>query len=215
VQTTELVERPKMAPMPPVQKDCGVGTEGADFHGLKVHGANAAADTGVIEDRGEEGPAFVFLDAAFGFKAADLLVESVEQLLAGSGAGKSGAVIESAAKAAKIEQALGGAVEHHAHAVEQVDDRGSGVAHAFNEGLIGEKVSAVNGVVEMLVGGVAFALEVLGGVDPALGAHRVGTLDRDDRKEFDGDIGFGDANRRHQAGQTASHDDYFRLAHWT
>ena len=75
-----------------------------------------------VEDGGEKLPALVLLDLAFGLVAADLLVERVEQLLAGGGAGEGGAVVERAAEAAEVEQALGGAVEGHAHAVEQVDD---------------------------------------------------------------------------------------------
>ena len=112
----------------------GVGRKGADFHRLQIHGADAAADAGVVDDGGEKRPAFEFVDFAFGFEAADLLIERVEQLLAGGGAGKRGAVIERAAEAAEIEQAFGRAIEHHAHAVEQIDDRGSGFAHALDEG---------------------------------------------------------------------------------
>ncbi len=47
------------------------------------------------------------LDLALGFVTADLLVERVEKLLAGGGAGERGAVEERAAEAAKVEQAFG------------------------------------------------------------------------------------------------------------
>ena len=87
--------------------------------------ADAAAVALVVEDGGEELPALVLGDLALGLVAADLLVERVEQLLAGGGAGEGGAVVERAAEAAEVEQALGGAVEGHAHAVEQVDDGGA------------------------------------------------------------------------------------------
>ena len=120
---------------------------------------------------------------AVGFVAAHLLVERVEQLLAGGGAGECGAVIERAAEAAEVEQAFGSAIEGHAHAVEQVDDAGRGFAHRLDGRLVGEEVAAVDGVVEVLRGGVAFALEVLGGVDAALRADGVGALDGDDREQ--------------------------------
>ncbi len=85
---------------------------------------------------------------------------------------------------------------------------GRGLAHGFDGGLVGEEVAAVDGVVEVLVGGVAFALQILGGVDAALGADRVGTLDRDDGKQVDGAAGFGDLDDRGEAGQaSANHDD--------
>ena len=148
------------------------------------------------------------LDLAVGLVAADLLVERVEQLLAGGGAGEGGAVVERAAEAAEVEQALGGAVEGHAHAVEQVDDGRGGLAHGLDGGLVGEEVAAVDGVVEVLVGGVALALQILCGVDAALGADRVRTLDRDDGKQVDRAAGLGDLDDRCQSGEaSANHDD--------
>jgi hypothetical protein len=44
----------------------------------------------------------------------------------------------------------------------------------------------------VLEDGVAFAFEVLGGVDAALGAYGVRALDRDDGEEVDDTAGFGD-----------------------
>jgi hypothetical protein len=75
----------------------------------------------------------------------------VEQLLAGGGAGEGGAVVQGPAEAAEIQvQALGGAAESHAHAVEHVDDARRGLAHGLHRGLVGQEVAAVNGVVEVL-----------------------------------------------------------------
>ena len=189
-------------------EDDGVGREGAQLHGAQVERGDAAADALGVEDGGEEFPAFVLLDLAFGFVAAHLLVERVEKLLAGGGAGKGGAVVERAAEAAEVEQALGSAIEGHAHAVEQIDDAGRGFAHGLDGRLVGEEVAAVDGVVEVLRGGVAFALQVLGGVDAALRADRVRTLDRDDREQVHVAAGFGDLDDRRESGQaSANHDD--------
>ena len=132
--------------------DDGVGGEGAGLHGAEVHGADAAAGALGVEDGGEELPAFVLGDFAFGLVAADLLVERVEELLAGGGSGEGGAVVEGAAEAAEVEQAFGGAVEGDAHAVEQVDDGGALLAHVLDGGLVGEEVAAVDGVVEVAPG---------------------------------------------------------------
>ena len=60
---------------------------------------------------------------------------------------------------------------------------GRHVAHDFDRRLVGEEVAAVHRVVEVLPGGVALALQVLGSVDAALGADRVRPLDRDDGEE--------------------------------
>ena len=100
------------------------------------------------------------MDAAVGLVAADLLVERVEELLAGGCPGECGALVEGAAEAAEVEQALVGAVEGDAHAVEQVDDGGGAGGHVADGGLVGEEVAAVDGVVEVLEDGVTLALEV-------------------------------------------------------
>ena len=150
-----------------------------------------------------------FLTLPSDFVAADLLVERVEKLLAGGGAGEGGAVIEGAAEAAEVEQAFGSAVERDAHAIEEVDDGGRGFAHGLDGRLVGEEVAAVDGVVEVLVGGVAFALEVFGGVDAALGADRMGALDGNDGEEVDVAAGFRDFDDCCEPGQaSANHDDF-------
>ena len=179
-----------------------------ELHGAQVHGRDAARHAFGVDDGGEKLPALVLLDLAFGLVAAHLLVERVEQLLAGGGAGKRGAVVERAAEAAEIEQPLGRAIEGHAHAVEQIDDGGRGLAHGLHRRLVGEEVAAVDGVVKVLRGGVAFALEIFGGVDAALRADRVRALDRDDGKQVDRAAGLGDFDDRRQARQpSANHDD--------
>ncbi len=74
-------------------------------------------------------------------------------------------------------------------------------------GLVGEEVAAVDGVVEVLEGGVAFALEVLGGVDAALGADGVRALDGDDGEEVDLAAGFGDLDDGGESGEAAAYYD--------
>ncbi len=70
----------------------GVRGERADFRGAQIHGADAARDASVVENSGEERPAFEFLHAVERFVTADLLIERVQQLLAGGGAGERGAI---------------------------------------------------------------------------------------------------------------------------
>ena len=54
-------------------------------------------------------PAFILLGpCVVGLVAANLLVESVEELLAGGCSGEGGAIEECAAETAEIEQTLGG-----------------------------------------------------------------------------------------------------------
>ncbi len=193
--------------------DDGFGREGAHFHGAQIHGADAVADALVVDDRGEKFPGFVLGNFAFGFVAAHLLVERVEQLLAGGGAGEGGSVVERAAETAEVQQSFGRAVEGNAHAVEQVDDAGRGFAHGLHRRLVGEEIAAVHGVVKVLPGGVAFALQVLGGIDAALGAHRVRPLDRDDREEVDVTSHLGNLDGGRQACQSATDNDDLWMSH--
>ncbi len=187
--------------------DDGVGGEGAKLHGAEVHCGDSAAGALGVEHGGEELPALILLDLALGLVAANLLVERVEKLLACGGSGEGGAVVEGTAETAEVEQAFGGAVEGHAHAVEQVDDGGALRGHLLDGGLVGEEVAAVDGVVEVLEDIVALALEVLGGVDAALGADGVRALDGDDGEEVDVSARLGDLDDGGEAGETAAYDD--------
>jgi hypothetical protein len=207
VQTTELVDLAENCSVAAGGQDDCVGREGYDFHGAEVHGDDAAGHAFAVDDGGEKLPALVLLDFALGLVAADLLVERVEQLLAGGCAGKGGAVVERAAETAEVEQTFGRAIEGDAHAVEQIDDGRRGLAHGFDRRLVGEKIAAVDGVVEVLRGGVAFALEIFGGVDAALRANRVRALDGNDGKQIDRAAGFGDFDYRGESGEASAHHD--------
>ncbi len=72
--------------------------------------------------------------------------------------------------------------------------------HGLDGGLVGQEVAAVDGVVEVLEDVVALALEVLGGIDAALGADGVRALDGDDGEEVDGAAGFGDLDDGGESG---------------
>ena len=211
VQTTELVDLPKIAPVPPVARmTASAGKVRTSMERRSM--AQMPRQTPVrVEHRGEKFPELVLRDLAFGLVAAHLLVERVEKLLAGGGAGEGGAVVERAAEAAEVEQPFGRAVEGHAHAVEQVDDAGRGFAHGLDRRLVGEEVAAVDGVVEVLPGGVAFALEILGGVDAALRADRVRALHRHDGEQIDVPAHLGDLDDGGKSGQAAADHYNFRI----
>src|SRR5208282_429412 len=97
--------------------------------------------------------------------------------------------------------------------VEQVDNAGSSLAHRLDRRLVGEEVATVDGVVEVDPGGIAFALQVLGGVDAALRADRVRALYRDDGEQVDLAAHFSDLDDGGQACQAAAHYDNFRSCH--
>src|SRR5580704_10204932 len=146
--------------------------------------------------------------------AADLLIERVQKLLPCRCTGERRAVIQSAAEAPVIQQSLRRTIERDAHAVEQIDDARRRFAHALDQRLIRQKIAAVNGVVKVLLRSVAFALLVFRRVYAALRAHRMRPLYRHDRKKLNGHACFRHANGSHQAGETSTHDNNFRLSHF-
>src|ERR1700691_179402 len=178
----------------------GIGGERADFHGAQIHRADAASDAVSVEHGGEKFPVLVLFYLAFGLVAANLLVERIEKLLSGGGSGKSGAVIKRASEAAKIKQSFGRAIKGNTHAVEQINDTGSGFAHGLDRRLVGEEIAAVNCVVEVFTGGIAFAFEILGGVDASLRAHRMRALYGDDGEQVNLSAHLGDLDDGGQAG---------------
>src|SRR6185312_17409784 len=92
--------------------------------------------------------------------------------------------MECASEAAEIQKSLGSAGEGNTHAIKQINDGRSGLAHRFYRRLIREKVTAVNRVVKVLPGRVAFAFKIFGRVDAALRANRVRALDRHNGKQI-------------------------------
>ena len=129
--------------------DHGVGRKGANLHRHQVLPDAAAADAALVEHGAEKVPELVLLDLAFDFPAADLLVQGVEQLLAGGGAGEGRALEQRAAEAALIAKALGRAIEGDAQPVHQVDDLRPPLGHFLDRRLVLQKVAAVDGVVEV------------------------------------------------------------------
>ena len=79
-------------------------------------------------------------------------------------------MVERTAESAEIQQTFRRTVKRHSHTIQQVDNCGRGLTHVLYGRLVGKKVSAIDGVVEVLPDGVALALQVLGSVNPTLRA---------------------------------------------
>jgi hypothetical protein len=80
--------------------------------------------------------------------------------------------------------------------------------------LIGEEVTAINGVVEMLPARIAFPLQVLGGINSALRAHGMRALHGDDGKKIHMPADFGNLDDGGKARQaTAHHNDSWSCCH--
>jgi hypothetical protein len=103
----------------------------------------------IVEHQRHHFPAFVFLDETGNFEPSHLLIQRVQQLLAGRCSRERGAMMFRPAKTAEIQETFTGPGERHAHAIEKVNNRGRHFAHGFRRRLMGKKVTAVNRVVKM------------------------------------------------------------------
>ena len=180
MQTIEFVDLPKIKTRTTGGDDHRISRKRFQFERLQIHRDQSATNLVVVEHERQHFPVLKLSDFAADFVAPYLFVECVKKLLAGRSAGKRSAVMFRAAEATKIEQAFLRAREGNTHAIEQVNDRGRHLAHGFRRWLIGEKVAAVNSVVEMFPGRIAFAFGVDRAVDAALRANRMRTLHRND-----------------------------------
>ncbi len=156
-------------PAAPRGDDHRVGREGSDLHGDQVLAHHPAANARLVEDRSQIVPGFVELYLALDAPAAHLVVERIEQLLAGRGAGESRALEQRAAKATLVAKALGRAVEGDAEPIHQVDDLWRPEGHFLDRGLVLQEVAAVDRVVEVQIFAVALlARDVVDAVDASL-----------------------------------------------
>src|SRR5260370_11744317 len=105
-------------------------------------------------------------------------------------------MVEGASEAAEIQESLWCAIKGNSHAVEQINNAGRRLTHALHGRLVGEEVAAVNSVIKVLPGGVAFAFEVLGGINATLGAYGVRALDGNTGAEANVAALFRDLNDR-------------------
>ena len=184
-----------------------VGGKCLDLHRPQVERGDPPAGALLVLDEREVFPVLVLAHQAVVLVPAHLLVECVEELLARRGAGERGAVVQRAAEAAEVEQPLAGAVEGHAHPVQQIDDLRSGVAHPLHRRLLGEEIAALQRVLDVDVGVVPFPFGVHRAVDATLGADRMASFDGHDREDIDVLAGLGELDDGHEPRQPAADDD--------
>ena len=142
--------------------------------------------------------------------APHLLVEGIEELLARGRARVCGAVDLGAAETAEIQQAFRRTVEHHAHAVVEIDDRGGGLGHLLDRRLVRQEVAAVDRIVQVDRRRIPLALGVDRPVDTPLRADRMAAAHADQAEQVDRVPLLGDPDRRHEPRQPASDDDVAR-----
>ncbi len=159
--------------------DHGLGADDAELAGADLHRHAALADA-VFDDEVRDEPLFVDAQAVLD----QLLVEDVQQRLAGDVTDEVGAGALLAAEGARAELAVLVAVEDDAHAL-QGEHLGAGLGAEHLDGvLVAQVVAALDRVEGVVLPGVVL---VHGGVDTALGGVGV-AADRMDLGD-DRDVG--------------------------
>ena len=185
--------------------------------GFEGTGEQVAADDApghpIHRDQLEHVPAGEELHLAGGHLAHQGLVGPIEQLLAGLTAGVKGAAHQGAAKVAVGQGAAVLPGEGHALGHALVDDAATDFGEAVAAGLPGPEVAALERVGKEPLDAVAIVGVILGGVDAALGCHRMGPA---------GAVVEGDqlhpvallrqGGRRRGPGQATAHHQHLELA---
>ena len=131
-----------------------------ELAGAQVHGYDAA-DGVILADQGRHEPLFIDRGSRF----HQLLVDDVEQYLAGNVRHVARALPRLAAKGAQVDLAAGAAIEDHAHVLE-LDDRFRSLAAEHLDGvLVAQVVAALYRIVGVVFPGIVLFHS---GVDAAL-----------------------------------------------
>ena len=166
-------------------------------------------DTVFVLDGFDKLPKLIFLDFALYLPTADLLVESIKKLLTGGRTGKASAFVLLTAEIAQVKDTFRRAGERHTHAVKHLYEFGRGLNHALDGDLIRQKVTAVNGVIKVLINAVVLTFGIHTGVDTALSAKGVGAFYRAIRKQVHLAAALTNLESGHKPGQPTAYDDYF------
>lgn len=202
-------------------EDVAIATAGQDDRVRKV-GVDPAGDEipchdaarpSVDHDQVEHLGARMHLDVAGRDLPRQRLIRTEQKLLARLAAGVEGAGHLDTTEGTGVEQTPVLPRERHALGHALVDDLDRDLREAVDVGLTGPEVSALDGVVEQPVDGVAVVAVVLRRVDAALGGDRVGAAGRVLVAELDDVVAlFGERGARRAARETGAHDDHRVLA---
>ena len=188
-------------------QDDNISREGYDLVGVHILGNDTTANAVLVLDDLDEFPELILLHAALDFPTANLLIKSIQQLLTSRRTGEAGTFILLTTEVTEIEDTFSRTRERYAHAIEHLDELWSSFNHAFYSQLISQEVTAIYGIIEMLINAVVLALRIHAGVDAALCAQRMGAFDRAVREQVNLAAVFADLQRSHEAGKTAAYDN--------
>ena len=201
-------------PTAPRGQDHGIGRKGPKLHRYQILANRPPAAARRVEHRLQEVPELPFLHLSLDLKTPHLLVERVEELLAGGRAGKGGSFVEGAPEATLITKPLGCAIEGHPQPIHQIDDPGAPVGHLLHRRLVLEEVSPVDSVVEMFPLGVPLLpREGIDAVDAPLRTHTVRALHRHKAHEVNLKAQFGQTHGGRESGETAANNENTGLGH--
>jgi hypothetical protein len=157
-------------------QDNNISLEGLDFHGVHALGNDTTANAVLILEDLYEFPELVLGYAALNFPATNLLVKSIEELLASGRTGKAGTLILLTTEVTEVKNALWSTGERYTHAIEHLNELWSCLNHALYSQLVSQEVTTVYGVIEMLINGIVLTLGIHAGINTTLCTEGVRTL---------------------------------------
>ena len=196
---TELVVLPNIMPGPPVAKITASARNALISIERKSWATMPRQTPSSSNTADSKFPMLVFLHKPCRFIAAHLLVQRIQQLLAGCRPCERRAMVLGAAEPAEIKQPFRRTVEHDAHPVHQVNDARRRFTHRFHRRLVGQKVAAIYRIVKMQPRRIAFSFRIHRTVNAALRAYGVRTFHRHKREQIDPRPRFSRLNRQPSA----------------
>ena len=192
----------------------GFGVEDIHIAAFHFHGSDAYGIAFLIADKVECGP----FHEELGVGANVLLIERVQHGVAGAVSHGTGAFYGTftefgsmAAEGALVDFAAFHAVERHAHVFQLNHGFGRAAAHEFDGVLVAEPVGAFHGVVHMPIPAVFLHIAQRGG-NAALRGHGVGAGGKYFGEHGGVEAGFGELQRRTQAGTAAANDNGIKFS---
>ena len=153
-----------------------ISWECLNFHGIHALSNDTTADTILVLNNLDEFPELILVYAALNFPTANLLVESVEELLTSSGTSKASTLIFLTTEVTEVKNTFRGTGERYTHAVEHLYELWSSLNHALYSQLVCQEVTTVYSVIKMLINGIVLTLGVHAGIDTTLGTEGMRTL---------------------------------------
>ena len=190
-----------------------ISRESLNLHGVHALSYDTTADAILVLNDFDEFPELILGYAALNFPATNLLVQSIQQLLTSSGTSKAGTLILLTTEVTQVKNTLWSTSERYTHTIEHLNELWSSLNHALYSQLVSQEVTAIYGIIKMLINGVMLTLGVHAGIDTALSTEGVRTLYWAVREQVYFAASFTNFKGSHQTRKTATNYNNLIFSH--